>query len=85
MEETDNKALVYTDGSSSGNPGPGGYGTVILLPQGKIEELGGYEEHTTNNRMELRAVLETLKFFSKKEEKPSFDRRRYLRFLVDRN
>ena len=69
MEETDNKALVYTDGSSSGNPGPGGYGTVILLPQGKIEELGGYEEHTTNNRMELRAVLETLKFFSKKEEK----------------
>lgn len=69
MEEISKKALVYTDGSSSGNPGPGGWGSVIELEEGRILEFGGYEEHTTNNRMELRAVLETLKFFSKKEEK----------------
>lgn len=69
MEENTKKGLVYTDGSSSGNPGPGGWGSVILLEENRIIEFGGYEEHTTNNRMELKAVLETLKFFSKKEEK----------------
>lgn len=67
MEEKDKKALVYTDGASSGNPGPGGFGVVVRFDEEKIEELGGYEEHTTNNRMELRAVLETLKLFSKKK------------------
>ncbi|MEA4911136.1 MAG: ribonuclease HI [Oscillospiraceae bacterium] len=54
---------LYTDGACSGNPGPGGYG-AILSYNGRELELSGYEGDTTNNRMELTAVirgLETLK------------------------
>lgn len=62
------KIEVYTDGSSLGNPGKGGYG-VVMVESGKvIHELGGYENETTNNRMELMAVIETLKFFSHKKD-----------------
>ncbi len=60
---------IYTDGSSKGNPGPGGYAAVIsykLKVKSKeedwITEIGGRAEHTTNNRMELVAVIEALKF-----------------------
>ena len=54
------KKLIYTDGASSGNPGPGGYAAVIT--DGKnVLEIGGYEEKTTNNRMELKAAIEALK------------------------
>lgn len=55
---------IYTDGSSLGNPGPGGYGVVLLSPPYRKELSGGYRL-TTNNRMELMAVcvaLEALKF-----------------------
>lgn len=51
---------IYTDGACSGNPGPGGYG-VVLLYAGKRKELSGGEESTTNNRMELLAVIQGLK------------------------
>lgn len=51
---------IYTDGACSGNPGPGGWG-VILLYKGIEKELSGFEEQTTNNRMELTAVIEGLK------------------------
>nr|WP_226984192.1 ribonuclease HI [Halothermothrix orenii] len=51
---------VYTDGACSGNPGPGGYAAVILN-QGQERVVAGYEDETTNNRMELRAVIEALK------------------------
>ena len=47
---------LYTDGSSSGNPGPGGYG-VILKCAGRVKELSGGFALTTNNRMELMAVI----------------------------
>lgn len=50
---------VYTDGSSRGNPGPGGWAGIIFTAE-KVEEIGGREEKTTNNRMEMRAVLEAL-------------------------
>ena len=57
------KVTVYTDGACSGNPGPGGYGAILVY--GKAEkELSGGEAETTNNRMELTAVcaaLEALK------------------------
>ncbi len=55
---------IFTDGACSGNPGPGGYG-AILRCKGKEKEISGGEAHTTNNRMELTAVikaLEALKF-----------------------
>ncbi len=52
---------IYCDGSSIGNPGPGGWGSVVLDAQAtSVTELGGYEKHTTNNRMELTAAIEAL-------------------------
>ena len=51
---------LYTDGACSGNPGPGGWG-AILEYKGHEAELSGGEENTTNNRMELTAVIEGLK------------------------
>src|SRR3989338_4656294 len=52
---------IYTDGSSRGNPGPGGWG-AILAHENKVVELGGGEKHTTNNRMELTACIRALEF-----------------------
>lgn len=58
-----NKSIkIYTDGSSLGNPGPGGWGIVVVDNNKIIKEFGGYEKDTTNNRMELKAVIETLKY-----------------------
>lgn len=50
---------IYTDGSCLGNPGPGGYGAVLLFGQHKKELSKGFK-HTTNNRMELLATIEAL-------------------------
>lgn len=50
---------IYTDGACSGNPGPGGYGTVLLYKDKKKELSGGYKS-TTNNRMEIMAVIKGL-------------------------
>jgi len=58
------KIRIYTDGSSKGNPGPGGYGAVMLSEQGHRRELAQGFRKTTNNRMELLSVivaLETIK------------------------
>jgi len=60
---------IYTDGSSLGNPGPGGWGSVFVVSDKIIHELGGFEKETTNNRMELMAVIETLKYISKNQKK----------------
>ena len=62
------KITIFTDGASRGNPGPGGWGAVVVT-SGKLQgasevqvtELGGNESHTTNNRMEIRAAIEGLK------------------------
>ncbi len=51
---------IFTDGACSGNPGPGGWG-AILRYRGVEKELAGYTPETTNNRMEMTAVLEALK------------------------
>ena len=50
---------IYTDGACSGNPGPGGWG-AILMYEGRKKELSGGEASTTNNRMELMAVISAL-------------------------
>lgn len=86
MNLKSHEVAVFTDGASRGNPGPGGFGAIIIAPkihdsrlrrpmlrrrlqQDKgfggqagftVQELGGREEHTTNNRMELRAAIEAL-------------------------
>jgi ribonuclease HI len=54
------KVVIYTDGGCINNPGPGGYGVVLLLGKKRKELSGGYR-HTTNNRMELMAGIEGLK------------------------
>ncbi len=58
------EVIIYTDGSSRGNPGPGGWGSIVAYDDGvkKVVELGGGEHHTTNNRMELMAAIEALVF-----------------------
>ena len=53
--------IIYTDGSSRGNPGPGGWGTMVATDE-LVVELGGGEKHTTNNRMELMAAIASLSF-----------------------
>lgn len=53
------EVTIYTDGACSGNPGPGGY-CAILVYQGKERVVSGGEKETTNNRMELLAVIEAL-------------------------
>ena len=54
-----NTVVIYTDGACSGNPGPGGWGSVLLY-NGHRRELSGGERATTNNRMEMTAVIEAL-------------------------
>jgi ribonuclease HI len=50
---------IFTDGACSGNPGPGGYGAILKFGK-KIKEISGCEAETTNNRMELVAVIQAL-------------------------
>ena len=53
------KITLYCDGACSGNPGPGGYGTILIYKEHK-KELSGFFEETTNNRMELFALIKGL-------------------------
>lgn len=53
--------IIATDGACSGNPGPGGWGAILLCKGGHEREISGRAAATTNNRMELTAVLEGLK------------------------
>ena len=56
-----NAIVAFTDGAAKGNPGPGGWGAVIVTPAGEVTELGGRAAGTTtNNRMELTAAIEAL-------------------------
>ena len=59
-----NKEIIqmWTDGACSGNPGNGGWGVLIKLVDGNQIKLSGYEQFTTNNRMEMLAVIEGLKY-----------------------
>ncbi len=52
--------VVFTDGAAKRNPGPGGWGVVIVTPDGHVTELGGGAAHTTNNKMELTGAIEAL-------------------------
>lgn len=54
------KVTIYTDGACSGNPGPGGWGAILMYKENK-KEISGGKENTTNNVMELTAVIEGLK------------------------
>ncbi len=56
------KLTVYTDGGCTGNPGPGGWAAVLLKDSEVLEELSGGESATTNNRMEMTAVIKVLEW-----------------------
>jgi ribonuclease HI len=60
----DQPIVVFADGAAKGNPGPGGWGAIVVTPDGRVRELGGGERHTTNNRMEMTAVMEALRSLS---------------------
>jgi ribonuclease HI len=73
----DDKVLIYTDGASPGNPGPGGYGVVLISKKGRRELSGGYRR-TTNNRMELMACIQALHALKKPSRATLFSDSRYL-------
>ena len=56
----EHNVVIYTDGACSGNPGPGGWGAILMYDDYK-KEISGYNENTTNNIMEITAVLEAVK------------------------
>lgn len=60
----DKRVVIYTDGACSGNPGPGGWGAILIWGEHR-KELSGGEANTTNNRMELRAAIEALQALKK--------------------
>ena len=68
---------IYTDGACSGNPGKGGWGDYIEN-NSKIKELNGYEDMTTNNRMELTAVIKSLEDFEDSKEMNIFTDSKYV-------
>ena len=61
------KVIIYTDGACSGNPGPGGWGAILMYKGAKKEISGGMKE-TTNNIMEITAVIEALKCLKKESD-----------------
>lgn len=63
-----NTVTIFTDGAARGNPGPGGFGAIVIADE-KVTELGGREAHTTNNRMELMGVIAALEYISEREAK----------------
>lgn len=60
MAATLRDVTIYTDGACSGNPGPGGWGAVLMAGD-RVKELSGYDPVTTNNRMEITAAIEALR------------------------
>lgn len=76
------KITIYTDGSSRGNPGPGGWGCILITESkqlvnsneqlDEVVELGGREDLTTNNRMELMATIEGLRHINGKHEESNY-------------
>ena len=60
MNERMKRVTIYCDGACSGNPGPGGWGALLMYKNAK-KEIAGFDTDTTNNRMELLACIEALK------------------------
>ena len=59
------RVVIYTDGACRGNPGPGGWGAILIAASGTTKELCGGEAATTNNRMELMAAIQALEALKK--------------------
>ncbi|WP_320666477.1 ribonuclease HI [Prochlorococcus sp. MIT 1307] len=72
-----------SDGACSGNPGPGGWGALIRFEDGTVKEFGGHEAQTTNNRMELQAVLEILNCLKNLPLHPNLTIRTDSKYLIN--
>ena len=86
MAESDQRGRVVaaaTDGACSGNPGPGGWGALIRFEDGSVEEFGGADGATTNNRMELQAALAMLERLAELPRHPDLTLRTDSKYLID--
>ena len=72
-----------TDGACSRNPGPGGWGALLRFEDGSVEEFGGHEPATTNNRMELQAALALLERLKQLPRHPDLTLRTDSKYLID--
>ena len=71
------------DGACSGNPGPGGWGCLLRFSDGSVQEFGGFEPNTTNNRMELTAALTLLEKLAVLPRDPNLTIRTDSKYLID--
>ena len=86
MAEADQRGRVVaaaTDGACSGNPGPGGWAALIRFEDGSVEEFGGADAATTNNRMELQAALAMLERLAELPRHPDLTLRTDSKYLID--
>ena len=86
MAKADGRGRVVaaaTDGACSGNPGPGGWGALIRFEDGSVEEFGGADSATTNNRMELQAALAMLERLAELPRHPDLVLRTDSKYLID--
>ena len=67
MSDENKKVVIYTDGACSGNPGPGGWGAILIYGEHRKEIKGG-EAETTNNRMELIAAIRAIELINRRSE-----------------
>ena len=72
-----------TDGACRGNPGPGGWGALLRFQDGSVEEFGGHDPATTNNRMELQAALALLERLKELPRHPDLTLRTDSKYLID--
>ncbi len=84
MISSDNIAIeAATDGACSGNPGKGGWGGLILFENGNKIEIGGVENNTTNNRMELTAAIKTIEKLKQFKLRKNFKLRTDSKYLIE--
>ena len=82
-DERGRVVAAATDGACSGNPGPGGWGALIRFEDGSVEEFGGHEPATTNNRMALQAALALLQRLKDLPRHPDLTLRTDSKYLID--
>ena len=83
MSEQPVVVAAACDGACSGNPGPGGWGALLRFSDGSVQEFGGFEPNTTNNRMELTAALTLLEKLAVLPRDPKLTIRTDSKYLID--
>ena len=77
MIDSSNFVEIYTDGACSGNPGPGGWGALLIF-KNKKKEIFGHQTSTTNNQMEMQAAISALKCLKRRSKVKLFTDSKYL-------